>query len=253
MATHWIVGSVVSKSCASVLIATFTTVTSRIDMIAPSTTTAATAISPRSRPDAARNRERVLVAARELFAERGLDVSMDEIARHAGVGVGTAYRRFENREALVEALFEDRIADYVALAETALGDPDPWHGLVTYIESSVAMQAADRGLKDLLMRQPHTLERMARLREQMLPRLEEVVARAHRAGALRPDVGVLDLPLLSLMLGRVIDLGEDELWRRYLPLLIDGMRAGRAELSPLPVPALERERLDAALARLRPR
>jgi AcrR family transcriptional regulator len=205
------------------------------------------------RSDAARNRERVMQAARELFAERGLDVTMDEIARHAGVGVGTAYRRFENREALVEALFDDRIADYVALAETALADPDPWNGLVAFLETSVAMQAADRGLKDLLLGQAHTLERMARVREQMLPRLEELIGRAHAAGVLRPDVGVLDLPLLSLMLGRVIDLGEPDLWRRYLPLLLDGLRAGTAPRSELPVPALDREQLDAALACLRPR
>ena len=80
------------------------------------------------RRDASRNRERLLEAARELFAARGLDVTMDEIARHAGVGVGTAYRRFANRDELIRALFEERMLAYVALAEEALAEPEPWDG-----------------------------------------------------------------------------------------------------------------------------
>src|SRR4051794_39660878 len=102
------------------------------------------------RADAARNRARLLEAARALFAERGLAVTMDEIARHAGVGVGTAYRRFASREELIAALFDDRIEQVIANAERALEDPDPWHGLVAFLEGQTAMQAEDRGLKELL-------------------------------------------------------------------------------------------------------
>src|SRR5499425_2315450 len=82
------------------------------------------------RRDAERNRQRILKAASEVFNERGLEVSLDEIARHAGVGVGTVYRRFRTKEELVEALFIDRIEEVAALAEEAAEVPDPWSGLV---------------------------------------------------------------------------------------------------------------------------
>src|SRR3954449_13048651 len=85
---------------------------------------------PRLRRDAERNRERILAAAADAFAEGGLAVTMDEIARRAGVGVGTIYRRFPDKELLIEALFEQRIDELVALAEAAREEPDPFAGLV---------------------------------------------------------------------------------------------------------------------------
>jgi len=188
--------------------------------------------APLDRPlrrDASRNRDRLLQAARELFAERGLDVPMDDIAERAGVGVGTAYRRFANREEIIAALFEDRMAAYLALAEAAVAKPDPWAGLVAFLERSLAMQAADRGLKELLMRDRRTLDRVASARERLLPLLERVVARAHEAGVLRPGVTADDVGMLSHMLGATADFAPD-LWRRYLPLVLDGLRAG----DPLP-------------------
>src|SRR5215212_8386823 len=102
------------------------------------------------RADAERNRERILDAAREVFAERGLDVTLDEVARHAGVGVGTAYRRFPNKHVLIEALMIERIAELEATARECLADPDPWNGVATYLERALAQQAADRGLKEVL-------------------------------------------------------------------------------------------------------
>src|SRR5215211_3742812 len=101
------------------------------------------------RADAERNRQRILEAAREVFADRGLDVTLDDIARHAGVGVGTAYRRFPNKEALVEALMVERIGELEALAQECLAQPDPWEGVAGYLERALAMQAADRGLKEV--------------------------------------------------------------------------------------------------------
>jgi AcrR family transcriptional regulator len=212
-----------------------------------------TALERPLRRDASRNRERVLAAARELFAERGLDVTMDEIARRAGLGVGTVYRRFRHRDEIIGALFEDRMLAYVALAEEALADPDPWAGLVGFLERSLTMQAADRGLKQLLMRQGHAHDRVARVRERVMPLIEQLVARAQHAGALRSDVGVLDLPVLSLMVGQVTDFSEDVapgLWRRYLALLLEGLRSETAEL---PLAPLDAEQLDAAMAAWPPR
>src|SRR3954452_19270820 len=157
------------------------------------------------RADAERNRARLLDAARELFAQRGLDVSMDEIAHQAGVGVGTAYRRFGSRDELIGALFEARMEDYVALAEDALVEPDAWAGFTGFLERSLAMQAADRGLKDLLFSHGHALERVERVRTRILPMVEAIVERARAAGALRPDVSARDLPLMSLMVASVVD------------------------------------------------
>jgi AcrR family transcriptional regulator len=212
--------------------------------------------APRSlRRDACRNRERLLDAARELFAERGLNVTMDEIARSAGVGVGTAYRRFGNRDELIIALFEERMLEYVALAEHAVAQADAWEALETFLERSVAMQAADRGLHDLLIGNARALERVARIRDRMLPLIDRLVRRAQEAGDLRPDITVTDMPLLGLMLRQVVDFSHDiapDLWRRYLTLLLDGLRTRRAAPSPLSVPPLQARQLDAAMSCHRP-
>src|SRR3954453_16758416 len=107
--------------------------------------------SPRVlRKDAALNRERLLAAARELFAERGLTVTLNDIAHHAGVGVGTAYRRFANKGEVIDALFEDRLRAVAEVAHDALGDPDPWRGLVSFLERAMDMQFGDRGLNQIM-------------------------------------------------------------------------------------------------------
>src|SRR3954447_23625693 len=101
----------------------------------------------RLRADAERNRRRLLVAAEELFAERGLCVGLEEIARHAGVGVGTAYRRVRDKDELIDALFEAHIDAIVALADQAAVEPDPWEGLVLFLRGAVEPQIRNRGLK----------------------------------------------------------------------------------------------------------
>jgi AcrR family transcriptional regulator len=208
--------------------------------------------SPRSlRRDASRNRERVLEAARALFAERGLNVTMDDIAASAGVGVGTVYRRFGTRDELICALFEERMLEYVALAEDAVGQADAWQALETFLERSVAMQAADRGLHDLLIGNARALERVARIRDRMRPLIDRLVRRAQEAGDMRPDITLTDMPLLGLMLRQVVDFSHDiapDLWRRYLTLLLDGLRTRRAAPSPLSVPPLQPLQLDAAMS-----
>src|SRR6185437_11714807 len=102
------------------------------------------------RSDAQRNRDRILAAARVIFAEHGLDAPMNEIARKAGVGIATLFRRFPTRDDLVAAVFADRMTAYAAAIDVALQDPDPWHGFCEYVRTICAMQASDRGFTDVL-------------------------------------------------------------------------------------------------------
>src|ERR671926_1669626 len=97
------------------------------------------------RRDAAANRERLLNAASELFAEHGLNVTLNDIAHHAGVGVGTAYRRFANKEEVIDALFEQRLQDVAEVAQQALDNPDAWNELQTFLETALHMRHGDRG------------------------------------------------------------------------------------------------------------
>src|SRR6476469_5774575 len=110
-------------------------------------------LAPTERPlrkDAERNRLRILDAAGELFAQRGLGVTLDDIARHAGVGVGTVYRRYPNKEVLIDALFEQRIQAICAIAADALAIADPWDAFVYSLETGAELPARLRGLKELL-------------------------------------------------------------------------------------------------------
>jgi AcrR family transcriptional regulator len=201
------------------------------------------------RADAARNRARLLVAAKEVFAARGLDATMDEVARRAGVGVGTAYRRFRNRDDLIGALFAERLDEYMQLIDESLADDDPWRGLSGFLERSMEMQAADRGFKELLLQSTEGRERMRLFRSTIRPLVAELVRRARDAGVLRADVVEDDVLLVSLMTGAVADFTyevEPELWRRSLALLLDGLRADGA--SPLPVGPLNAEQADRAMA-----
>src|SRR5438067_12790924 len=96
------------------------------------------------RADAERNRRRILEAAAELFATKGLSVGLDEIARHAGVGVGTAYRRFPHKTQLIEELLDERVARMVELGEHALAASDPWEGLASYLEQATELLVLNR-------------------------------------------------------------------------------------------------------------
>ena len=102
------------------------------------------------RVDAARNQERILAAAREAFAEQGLDVGVQEIARRAGVGKGTLFRHFASKDALIAAIFEDLALAIEASADRALEDADPWRGLATFLEEGGRMQAANMGYLDVM-------------------------------------------------------------------------------------------------------
>ncbi|HYB24404.1 MAG TPA: helix-turn-helix domain-containing protein, partial [Solirubrobacteraceae bacterium] len=145
------------------------------------------------RKDAERNRQRILDAAAELFAQRGLGVTLNDIAHHADVGVGTVYRRFPDKEQLIDALFEERVEEMLTLAEQSLQDPDPWHGLVSFLERLLEHQARDQGLKQLLLGTPQGCARVGGVRDRMLPVVTALVTRARDAGQLRADVQGEDL------------------------------------------------------------
>jgi AcrR family transcriptional regulator len=180
------------------------------------------------RRDAERNRHRILEAAAQAFAERGLGITMDDIADYADVGVGTVYRRFPNKQALIEALFEERMTELVELAESAVAQDDPWEALVGFIERAQALQAENRALKELVLGAGQGCERVVCARERLAPLASALVRRARAAGQLRPDVEGSDLQLIQIMLGAVVDHtgdGDDETWRRMLAIVVDGLRA----------------------------
>lgn len=207
------------------------------------------------RADAERNRRLLLDAARALFAERGLGVSLDDIAERAGVGVGTAYRRFGSREALIDVLFEERVEEVLGLAREALAREDPWAALKSFLESSIALQAADRGLKEVLLGADGRHARVTRIRDGMRPLVGQIFVRAQGAGVLRADFAPQDMPFLQMMLGSVVDASESVapgLWRRYLALLLDGMRAGGPAPGPLDPPPVDWGQLTDVLACWRP-
>lgn len=191
--------------------------------------------TPSDRPlraDAERNRQRLIDAAREVFAERGLDVTLDDIAERAGVGVGTAYRRFPSKDDLIDALFEQELAEIVDIAETAAGHEDAWAGLVYWMTSIIEKQVESRGLKAIMTSTARGKERVDAARGQIGPRIMPLVARAREAGQLRSDVQPSDIPMVVFMIvsGAEYTHGADpELWRRYLAIALDGLR-GDSEL-----------------------
>ncbi|HET9071258.1 MAG TPA: helix-turn-helix domain-containing protein [Acidimicrobiales bacterium] len=191
------------------------------------------------RRDAEANRQHILDAAGRLMAERGLATPLEDIAAAAGVGIGTLYRRFPTRADLVEALFQDRLAAYVADLETAVGTDDGWEGLVWFLSRAAARQIADRALSELIEQDlgPDTIRH---LRDRVLPLADTLVEHARASGRLRADFTVGDLALVQHMLagvGAVTSPVSPTAWRRYLTLLLDGMLARREAPTPAEEPA----------------
>jgi AcrR family transcriptional regulator len=179
------------------------------------------------RSHARRNHELLVVTAREVFAERGVDASLEEIARRAGLGIGTLYRHFSSRDALIEAVFERRIGDFTAIAEAAAREPDAWRAFTGFLEQMLELQSGDRMLKDVLWRSPPGAER---------------VESAHADGGLRSDFGFADLAVMLWSFGPLVDAAAElgsTVWARQLHLLLDGLRATSA--TPQSEPPLSEE------------
>jgi AcrR family transcriptional regulator len=206
------------------------------------------------RRDAERNRQRLLEAAGELFAKRGLGVTLNDIAHHAGVGVGTAYRRFPNKEAVIDALFEQRLQEVATVAHEALDDPDAWHGVVTFLERSMEMQFGDRGLTEIMNNPELGRAKVNEARDRIAPLIETLVERAKAQGAVRPDLDQTDLVFIQVGLSAVMDTTRavaPDLYRRYLNIALDGIRARPDGFAPLPTPPLTANQTHQAMTRRR--
>jgi AcrR family transcriptional regulator len=189
------------------------------------------------RRDAELNRQRIIEAAREVYAERGLTATFDDIAHRAGVGIGTVYRRFPTKEALLEVALEERLEQHALAAEAALRAPTAWEGLTTFLRETAEMHAADRGLRDVALGAEIGLRHLARIRDRVVPTMTRLIERAQAEGSLRPDVTVEDMPVGMMMVSEVAhhsDTIRPGIYLRYLQLLLDGLRRapGGGDLGP---------------------
>ncbi|MEA2246624.1 MAG: hypothetical protein QOH46_1153 [Solirubrobacteraceae bacterium] len=183
----------------------------------------ATQPTPTDRPlraDARRNRERILDAARGACAEHGAAVQMDDVAGRAGVGVGTVYRHFATKEALIEALVAEKLRMFVQYAREALEVDDPWEAITGLLRRDAEMMAADAGLRDAFAVVGYAGEE----RGQLDALGAQLIARGQAAGVLRADLRVDDIPML--MSGLCASMSNPQFdWRRHLDLVLDSLRA----------------------------
>ena len=208
--------------------------------------------TPVLRADAERNRARIIAAAREVFAEEGLTAPMEAIARRAGVGAATLYRRFPTRTDLIAGTFENKMAAYADAVGQALADPDPWNGFREYVERVCAMQAEDRGFTDVLTLTFPTAKQFEAARLRAYDGWVELITRAKATGRLRADFVPEDLIVLLMANAGVIAATGDaapDTWRRQLAYLLQAYAAPGEPLPPPPEP----RRLYRALLRLQPK
>ncbi|KAA9157613.1 TetR/AcrR family transcriptional regulator [Amycolatopsis acidicola] len=175
------------------------------------------------RRDAQRNRELLLAAARDVFGEKGLDAPLEEIARKAGVAIGTLYNRFPSRTALIEEIFAEVIEKWAEIGEEALKFEDAWEGFTHFVERTCEMQSVDRGLSEVCVMTFPGVPRIDRAKSQVWEVLGRVIGRAHEEGGLRADFTAEDLIVAVVSTSRVgeFSLGD---WRRHLGFLLDGCR-----------------------------
>ena len=198
------------------------------------------------RADAQRNLVRVLVAAREVFAEQGIDAPITEIADRAGVGVGTIFRRFPTKDDLLVAVVEQRTQQLIEAADLALESPDPGAALRGFMETATAMQISDvcwcEAGADLFER-----EGIRELTDVLVGKIGELLTSAQTAGQIRSDVRALDIPVLLMAVAKSGLMLEDAVpgaWKRYLAVILDGLRPEAAR--PLPRRPLSRREFEVA-------
>jgi AcrR family transcriptional regulator len=218
----------------------------------PSCAVTVTAIAQKARPlrrDAERNRLLILSAAKTVFAQRGLEASLDEIAKEAGLGVGTVYRRFPNRDALIDALSADVLSSIERIIDEAITMPRAWDGLYHFMAAMLESQSADKGLRDAMVsRHGYQSAEEDIVRAKLEPAMFDLVSRAQQQGDLRPDVTATDIGVLlvaALGIAEFTASQSNDVWRRHLAILLDGLRARPTGTnSVLDQPALNPDQID---------
>lgn len=205
---------------------------------------------PALRRDAERNRDRILVAARQAYAREGLHVSMASVARRAGVGVATLFRRFPAQEDLIAAVFEDTMDSYVAAVTAALEKPDPWEGFAHFIRTVCGMQAADRGFAEVLTMTFPAAEALEAKRSAALSGFTELIERAQQAGQLRATFRPQDLVVLLMANAGVVAAAGDHApgaWERLVGHMLQAFAVHEVATPP---PAPEPDELQRAMRQL---
>jgi AcrR family transcriptional regulator len=191
------------------------------------------------RADAERNRRRILDAARDVFARRGLEAGVDEVARVAGVGVGTLYRRFPTKDELLLAVVEDLTATVAEEIEASAADDDPGEAFAAAARALAASTARNRALHQVFQESWPLIPAASECRDRILGALAPILERAQAAGAVRDDLVVADIPSLCAVAARLPSWrleSEPELWTRYLAVILDGSRPEAARRLPHPPP-----------------
>jgi len=203
---------------------------------------------PPLRRDAQRNREALLAAARAHFAAHGIDAPLDQVARDAGLAIGTLYRHFPTRLDLIQALFAGKLQSWLEAAERAAALDDAWQGFVLFTEAMCQLQADDQGFNDLVsMRLPEAAG-LAAAQDRIGDLAARIIGRAQEQGSLRPDLTTEDLAFVIWSQSRINQATRGvapRAWRRHLYLMLDGFRADRAH--PLPEPPLTVEQAYRAM------
>jgi AcrR family transcriptional regulator len=209
-------------------------------MTTPTTTaleTAPAAAGRTLRADARRNREAVIAAAKELFADRGLDAQMPDVASAANVGVGTVYRHFPNKDQLIAAIAAEHFDRMAQRAREDLEFADAWEGICDFIRYATQVQADDRGLCEVMGSRPEVMDSAARAAG-LAELCDELVKRAQRAGQLRRDVEWEDIPMIACGLGHVTHGSPPPSagrWPRLVEIILDGLRAPGGDSLPRPL------------------
>lgn len=179
--------------------------------------------SRKPRADAERNRARILAAARALFTERGADVQSPEVARAAGVGVGTVYRHFPTREDLIEAAAQQRFAEIEEFARTVC--PHRTNGVAAYLYHVGEVLSADRGLSSAIesARRSSGSEPRGAARTRLEATIDQLIEQGQAEGTLRDDCTVADVYLVAGALSATIRTGNGD-WRRLIDITLSGLR-----------------------------
>lgn len=196
------------------------------------------------RADAVRNADRLLRAAREVFAEAGPDASLEEIARRAGVGIRTLYRHFPAKADLVRAVLSQSVAqDLAPVIDSALEDENPLRGFTTLIETAVAMVTRE---ENTLAAAKHAGTFAPELSAAFFEALTLLARRAQQARLLRADLVEEDLPRIMAMITSVLRsmAPETEGWRRYLGFILDGLSPAAASVQPSAPPVVKTSQRD---------